>query len=78
MDREAKKIRWSPSHSSSVRLNTYWASKNGMITSCGGLVRGCTGDWIGGFAGYLGSYNAYIAELWDVLEGLRLEKDIGF
>ncbi|PNX90804.1 ethylene responsive transcription factor 1b [Trifolium pratense] len=33
---------------------------------------------IGGFAKYVGMCNAFVAELWGVLEGLRLVRRLGF
>jgi ribonuclease HI len=64
--------------SSFVSLNTDGASKAQQQSGCGGIVRGSQGEWIGGFAKYVGRCSAFIAELWGVLEGLRYVKRLGF
>jgi hypothetical protein len=38
---------------------------------CGGIVCGSQGEWIGGFAKCVGSCSAFVAEVWEVLVGLR-------
>lgn len=60
--REAKKIKWTPPLSGWMRLNTNGASKNDLINGCGGLLRGYTSEWIGGFTIYLSSCSACIVE----------------
>lgn len=61
-----------------MRLNIDEASKNDLIFVCGGLLRGCTNEWLGGFTRYLGSCSVYIVELWCILEGLILTKELKF
>lgn len=59
-------------------LSINGASKNDLIVGCGGILRGCTGEWLRDFARYLSSYRAYIAKFWSVREGLRLSNTFGF
>ncbi|GAU31911.1 hypothetical protein TSUD_270960 [Trifolium subterraneum] len=71
-------IRWSPPKANFVKLNTDGACKEHIIAGCGGIVRGSEGEWIGGFAKCVGMCNAFIAEMWGVLEGLRYVRRLGF
>jgi hypothetical protein len=70
-------IRWGPLLEGWVKLNTEGAAKAGTASSCGGVVRGSHGEWIGGFAKYLGVCSAYVAELWGVLEDLPYARQRG-
>jgi ribonuclease HI len=71
-------ISWKPLPEVWVRLNTNGSCKEGNRVWCGGLVRGSEGEWLGGFSKFAGSCSACIAELWEVLEGLRCVWKIGF
>jgi hypothetical protein len=55
-------IGWSPPRTSFVKLNTDGASKDNQIAGCGGVIRGCQGDWLGGFAKCVGKCSAFVAE----------------
>jgi ribonuclease HI len=57
------------------RLCEHWIQRCG--SGCGGLIRNSGGHRIGGFSRNLGRCNAYIRELWGVLEGLRLARGKG-
>ncbi|KAK7267371.1 hypothetical protein RIF29_20042 [Crotalaria pallida] len=72
-------IRWFPPPTGSVCVNTDGASKaiNGAA-GCGGLIRDEHGVWLGGFAMNLGSCSAFVAELWGVLQIIRLAHRKGF
>ncbi|KAK2365828.1 heat shock 70 kDa protein [Trifolium repens] len=71
-------IGWSPPKSQFVKLNTDGAYKVSQVAGCGGVIRGCQGEWLGGFAKCVGLCSAFIAELWGVVEGLRLAHRLGF
>jgi hypothetical protein len=71
-------IGWSPPKSQFVKLNTDGAYKVSQVAGCGGVIRGCQGEWLGGFAKCVGLCSAFIAELWGVVEGLRLSHRLGF
>jgi hypothetical protein len=43
-------IGWKPLETTFVRLNTYGAYKQNQSAGCGGVIRGCEGEWLGGFA----------------------------
>jgi ribonuclease HI len=74
----ASMIGWVPPKDGFVKLNTDGASKNMQQAGCGGIVRGSQGEWIRGYAKSVGMCNAFVAELWGVLEGLRIVKNMGF
>ncbi|MCI50480.1 putative ribonuclease H protein [Trifolium medium] len=61
--RVALEIGWTVPVNNFVKLNTNGASKEGKIASCGGVIRGNQGEWLGGFAKYIGSCSAFTAEL---------------
>jgi ribonuclease HI len=58
-------------------LNIDGACRDGVI-GCGGVIRGSAGEWIHGFSKIIGREEVYIAELWGVLEGLKLAKRMKF
>ncbi|MCI24501.1 ribonuclease H protein, partial [Trifolium medium] len=76
--REVRLVSWKPPPDGWVKVNTDGACKEGRIAGCGGLIRGSDGEWLGGFAKFLGACSAYVAELWGVLEGLNLARRLGF
>jgi hypothetical protein len=56
-----------------LRCSKYgWREEKG----CGGLLRNSNGQWIGEFSRHLGMCSAYLAELWGVIDGLRLVYDV--
>lgn len=62
-----------------VKLNTDGSfQRNKGQAGCGGLIRGEDGNWLCGFSKNLGLCNAYVAELWGVLEGLQLALSHGY
>jgi ribonuclease HI len=71
-------IKWKPPKENYVKLNTDGACKEGRTAGCGGVIRGNQGEWLGGFAKGVEYCNAFVAELWGVLEGLSLAQRLGF
>ncbi|KAJ7969663.1 Ribonuclease H protein [Quillaja saponaria] len=65
-----------------VKLNCDGTSKgNGSISSCrpcGSLIRGDSGEWLGGLAVNLGPGCNNFAELFRIYHGLCLTWDLGF
>ncbi|MCI01199.1 non-LTR retroelement reverse transcriptase-like, partial [Trifolium medium] len=53
-----------------IRLNTDGSCREDGHIGCGGIIRGSDGEWISGFAKFVGYGNTYLAELWGVVEGL--------
>jgi len=43
----------------------------------GGVIRGSAGNWIKGFARYIGSTTSIIAEFWALRDGLKLVIQLG-
>jgi ribonuclease HI len=70
-------IGWTPPGSGWVCLNVDGACRDGVI-GCGGVIRGSVGEWISGFSKFIGSGDAYIAELWGVFEGINLARQMNF
>ncbi|MCI68031.1 ribonuclease H protein, partial [Trifolium medium] len=44
----------------------------------GDVIRGSAGEWLGGFSKFIGNGNVYVAELWGVLEGLKIVRRLNF
>ncbi|CAJ2663874.1 unnamed protein product, partial [Trifolium pratense] len=65
-------IGWKVPEEGWVKLNTDGASKGEGLSGCGGIIRDHQGNWCGGFAKFVGTGSVLIAELWGVLEGLKL------
>lgn len=59
-----------------VKISTDRASKENNQAGCGGIIRDVSGNWVGGLSKYLGICSAFMAELWGVLEGMRLAKSL--
>jgi hypothetical protein len=57
-----------------IRLNTDSTYKDGSIAECRGVFRVEDGAWICGFSKGLGVCSPYVAELWRVVEGLKLAR----
>ncbi|MCH91455.1 putative non-LTR retroelement reverse transcriptase [Trifolium medium] len=57
-----------------VRLNTDGSCRDGDHIGCGGIIRGS--GW--NFSKYIGIGSAYVAELWEVLEGLMYVRMMQF
>ncbi|CAJ2650297.1 unnamed protein product [Trifolium pratense] len=71
-------IGWSPPKPLFIKLKTDGAYKDRQVAGCGGVLRGCQGEWLGSFAKWVGLCSAFIAELWGVVEGLRYAHQLGF
>jgi ribonuclease HI len=71
-------IVWKAPEEGWVKLNTDGASKGKGLLGCGGIIRDHQGNWCGGFAKFVGTGSALIAELWGVLEGLKLAGRKGY
>ncbi|MCI08973.1 ribonuclease H protein, partial [Trifolium medium] len=76
--REVTHIGWKPPPSDWIKLNTDGSCSNDGKIGCGGILRGSEGEWLGGFAKFIGKGNAYIAKLWGVLEVLLLARRLNF
>jgi ribonuclease HI len=61
-----------------VKLNSDGACRKDGRSGCGGVIRGSDGEWLGGFAKYVGRCSVFVAELWGVYEGLKYVKNMGF
>ncbi|MCI07855.1 ribonuclease H protein, partial [Trifolium medium] len=66
---------WNPPSEGWVCLNIDGACRDGVI-GFGGILRGRDVEWLRGLSKLIGRGDAYIAELWDLLEGLRLARRI--
>jgi ribonuclease HI len=53
-------------------LNTDCASKDDLISGCGGLICDVNGNWICRFAKFIGACNAFVAKLCGAIEGLKI------
>ncbi|CAJ2645452.1 unnamed protein product [Trifolium pratense] len=76
--KEVVQIQWKPPSSGWIKLNTDGSCSNDGIIGCGGVLRGSEGEWLGGYAKFIGVGNTFIAELWGVLEGLKHAKSLNF
>ncbi|PNY12875.1 pentatricopeptide repeat-containing protein at1g02150-like protein [Trifolium pratense] len=70
-------VRWEPPAPGWIKLNTDGACKSNGDAGCGGLIR-VESELLGDFSKYIGRCNAFVAELWGVLEGLKLARTKGF
>lgn len=76
--RQEKRIGWSCPCPSWLKLNTDGASKaNGLKAAAGGLLRDEFGHWQGGCTQNIGVGSTLAAELWGVLQGLKLAWRLG-
>jgi ribonuclease HI len=74
-----KRIKWSKPAAGWVKLNTDGAySSSCGLAGGGGLLRDSNGNWIHGFARFLGNCSSTIAELWALKDGLTLAHSLGF
>jgi ribonuclease HI len=69
---------WSPPTNGWVVFNTDGAGNSEHRYGCGGLIRGSSGEWLGGFAKGLGDCSIEAAELWGAWEGLKLAWNLEF
>ncbi|XP_057744794.1 uncharacterized protein LOC130962625 [Arachis stenosperma] len=71
-------VSWVPPPEGWVKLNTDGSSQGNMRRAgCGGLVRNENGRWVAGFTCRIGNCTAFTAELWGVMEGLKLAWTMG-
>ncbi|MCI00028.1 ribonuclease H protein [Trifolium medium] len=61
-----------------VKLNSNGSCKEGGRIGCGRIIRGSVGEWLGGYAKFIGVGNTYLVELFGVLEGLKHAKRPNF
>jgi ribonuclease HI len=61
-----------------VKLNTDGCCKELNQIGCGEVLRGSDGEWLGGFAKFIGRRCAIEAEIWGVLEGLQHARRLNF
>lgn len=72
-------IRWWPPERDWVKVNTDATfDKDTGLMACGGLVRDSDGRWLGGFSKNLSKGSIFEAEIWGILEGIKLVWDLGF
>ncbi|WCJ36333.1 Polynucleotidyl transferase ribonuclease H-like superfamily protein [Euphorbia peplus] len=77
--REERMVKWIPPDDGWIKINTDGASKgNPGLASAGGVLRGASGAWFGGFAVNLGICTAFLAELWGLFFGLKLAWSKGY
>lgn len=70
-------VRWKAQKYGWVCLNVDGTCKNGLI-GCGGAIRGSEGEWLSGFSKFIGRGDALLAELWGLVEGLKLARKLKF
>lgn len=74
-----KMVGWEKPEVGWVTFNTDGSYREGDdLGGCGGVFRGCNGEWLAGFCYRIGGCNALLAEVWAVLQGLRIAWDKGF
>jgi ribonuclease HI len=71
-------INWKTPPVGWVKLNTDGSCGADGCIGCGGIIRGSDGEWLEGFAKYVGHGTAYLAELWGVYEGLQVARRMNF
>jgi ribonuclease HI len=71
-------VKWLPPLNGWVKLNTDGSCLDDGRIGCGEVIRGSDGEWLGGFTNFLRFGNAYLAELWGVLESLKHDKRLNF
>ena len=70
-------IKWEPPEVGWVALNIDGAaSSTSGLAGVGGLLRDHRGDWISGFHKGVGRSNSLLAELWAMVEGLKLGREL--
>ena len=75
--KELKFINWSKPQVGWVKLNVDGASSNGLgQAGAGGLIRDEGGYWMNGFGVSLGTTNNMVVELWAIIYGLSMARDI--
>ena len=71
-------VRWEKPPLNWYKLNTDGAScRNPGRAGGGGVIRDSAGNWIKGFARYIGYTTSIIAEFWALRDGLKLAIQLG-
>ena len=71
-------VKWNKPLTGQVKLNTDGTIHgNQSKVGGGGVLRSCSGDWIGGFARKMGSTSSTMAELWALKDRLTMAKHMG-
>ncbi|CAJ2653650.1 unnamed protein product [Trifolium pratense] len=78
LPRVMRQIGWCPPSEGWIIINTDGAKKENHYSGCGGIVRGNSAEWCGGFAKGLGACSVEMAELWGAWEGLQYTWNLGF
>lgn len=68
---------WSPPRDDFVNLNVDGACGNGNLAGCGEFIRDRHGDWICGFSKFISRCSVFLAEVWEVFEGLKISSSQG-
>ena len=77
--RISAQINWLRPERGWVKLNTDGAANTDLgRAGGGGILRDCEGNWVGGFARFLGNWSSLLAELWALKDCLSLAKNLGF
>ncbi|CAA0831450.1 Polynucleotidyl transferase- ribonuclease H-like superfamily protein [Striga hermonthica] len=72
-------VRWTAPVAGWVKVNVDGSvTRTTSLSSAGRLIRDETGCWIVGFAMNIGTSTVLEAELWGVIQGLKLAWDRGF
>jgi hypothetical protein len=77
--RISAQIKWLGPERGWIKLNTDGVANS--VLGCaggGGILRDCVGNWIGGFARFLGNCSSLMAELWALKDGLSSAKNLGY
>ena len=77
--RISAQIKWLRPEKGWIKLNTDGVANSVLgRAGGGGILRDCVGNWIGGFARFLGNCSSLMAELWALKDGLSLAKNQGY
>ena len=73
VQRVNKRIRWEKPPAGWKKLNTDGSSMSCMERAgCGGTIKDEHGSWVAGFTRHIGLTNSFVAELWELRDGLIL------
>lgn len=71
-------IRWMPQRSDFVKIDINGFCGKNKLAGCGGVICDSSGDWICGFSEFIGTCYGLMAEVWGLLEGLKLTSARGY
>lgn len=77
-EKAEKFVKWMPPRMSFMKVNVDGAHDTSGISGCGGIICYEHGTWHGGFFIGIGICSVLVAELWSILVGLRMAKDLGY